>query len=225
METIPPEPSTHDSIRILPKALENACTTSSDLTINVRSVQVCSTLDQQSVHIRTPPRFRCGEARCACSCHLGRYLKSPSFLKAFFGSLSFRGTCSNHASNLWELKYWIPEWISNYNVYLLFEKNSCGSPSLGLRFPRKVPWGGQDTIIRFSLLGDVSGIRSILERGQGSLHDVDPNHSRTALHVSSTLIPSSVHKKVVLRRRQVRRFKESNRIMQASSTGWRRQVR
>jgi hypothetical protein len=74
--------------------------------------------------------------------------------------------------------------MSNYNIYLLFERSACGSASLGLRFQRKVPWGIQDSIIRFSIKGNVRGIRSILDSKKGCLDDVDPIHGFTALHVS-----------------------------------------
>ena len=172
---------------------------------------------QQSIRVRTPSKFRCTEANCACSCHLGRYRKSPMFLKRFLGALSFRGTCRNHAARLWEVKWWTPEWILNYNVYLLFERAACGTPSFGLRCQRKVPWGEQDTIIRFSLTGDTAGIKSILESGHGSLHDTDPNHGLTALHVS--LLNPKLHLISIapmLRIISVCHYKVSNRSLQAA---------
>jgi hypothetical protein len=56
-----------------------------------------------------------------------------------------------------------------------------------MKFRRRVAWGSEDTIIRFSIVGDTNGIRSILQSGTGSLNDIDPNHGRTALHVSAFL--------------------------------------
>lgn len=140
---------------------------------------------QSFVSIQAPARLRCGDAACACFCHLSRYSKTPQFLKRFVGALSFRGSCQNHSARLWEVKYWMPYWISNYNIYLLFEKTAYGAPSLGLKFQRKVPWGGEDTIIRFAFLGDTEGIKAVLESGRGSLDDVDPDYGRSGLHVGS----------------------------------------
>lgn len=139
---------------------------------------------RSTISVKSPSRFQCGNPICPCFCHIGG-LQTPLGLKRFFGALRFRGSCNNHASNLWELKYWIPQWLSNYNIYLLFERTASGSPTFGLKFPRKVSWGGEDTIIRFSFVGDVDGIRSILDSGKCSLDDIDPNHGRTALHVST----------------------------------------
>jgi hypothetical protein len=150
----------------------------------IQPVRASPKLSQSLISINAPAQFQCGDPECACSCHLGRYLKTPLFLKRFVGALTFRGTCQNHTSKLWELKYWVPQWISNYNVYLLFERTASGNPSLGMKFQRKVAWGGEDTIIRFSFVGDAYGIKSILQSGMGSLDDIDPNHGRTALHVS-----------------------------------------
>jgi len=53
---------------------------------------------------------------------------------------------------------------------------------LGLKLQRKVPWGAGDTIIRFSFLGDVEGIKALLDGRQSFLDDVDPNYGRTPLH-------------------------------------------
>ena len=111
-------------------------------------------------------------------------------MERFLGALAFKGVCRNHPAKSWALKYWIPEWISSYNVSLWFEQNLCGTPSFGLRFQRKVPWGNEDTIIRFSSQGDTEGIKAILESGKGSLNDVDPNHGLTPLHVSPSQSPS-----------------------------------
>jgi hypothetical protein len=147
------------------------------------SPQIAAGVTRPSVQVNAPSRFRCGDTGCACCCHLGRYVQTPWFLKRFFGALAYRGTCRNHTANLWELKYWLPEWLSNHNIYLLFERNAAGSPSLGFKFQRKVPWGGEDSIIRFSLVGDTDGILSILQKGMGSLDDIEPNHGLTALHV------------------------------------------
>jgi hypothetical protein len=136
------------------------------------------------ITIKAPNASQYSECVCACACHLGGYFKTPIFLKRFVGALKFRGKCRNHTSNLWELKYWVPEWMANYNIYLLFERSACGNPSIGIRFQRKVPWGRDDTIIRFSLVGDTQGIKSILQSGMAALDDTDPNHGLTALHVN-----------------------------------------
>ncbi len=135
--------------------------------------------------IQTPTRLPCGDTTCACFCHLGSYINTPQFLRRFLGSVTYRGTCNNHPAKLWELKYWTPNFLSNYNVYLFFERTACGTPGFALKLQRKVAWGGEDTIIRFALTGDVVGIKTMLDSRMGSLDDVDPNHGRTPLHVSS----------------------------------------
>jgi hypothetical protein len=64
-----------------------------------------------------------------------------------------------------------------------------GSPILSLELRRRVGWGGTDTILQFALRGNVPGIQSLLINGKASLTDVDPNHGRTALHVSLIRLP------------------------------------
>jgi hypothetical protein len=132
--------------------------------------------------------FRCGDTTCSCFCHLGRYVNTPQFLRRLIGSVTYRGTCANHPSKLWELKYWTPSFLSNYNVYMFFERAACGTPGFALKLQRKVAWGGEDTIIKFAFTGDVDGIKNIIDKRMGSLDDVDPNHGRTPLHVSSLVI-------------------------------------
>lgn len=145
---------------------------------------VSSTSSRSSGITDTPFRSKCRGTTCGCVCHLGRYYRTPIFLRRFIGALTFKGVCQNHPTKSSEIKYWVPEWVSNYNIQLWFDRNECGTPSLGLKLQRKVPWGGEDTIIRFSFLGDTEGIKSILQSRRGTLDDVDPNHGRTPLHVS-----------------------------------------
>lgn len=144
-----------------------------------------------SAIVVSPRRLRCGDPTCACFCHLSQYVRTPQFLKRLTGAVVFRGSCKNHQSKLWELRYWTPHFLSNYNWYLLFERTASGTPSFGLKLQRKVPWGGEDTIVRFAVVGDVEGIKTILNSGRAALDDVDPNHGRTPLHVSS--IPVLIH--------------------------------
>jgi hypothetical protein len=59
-----------------------------------------------------------------------------------------------------------------------------GSPAFNVELRRRVGWGGKDTILRFALTGNTVGVKSLLTKGEASLTDVDPNHGRTALHVS-----------------------------------------
>lgn len=138
----------------------------------------------QAVVMLPRPRVQCEDATCECICHIRPYYKTPLFLRKLMGAVTFRGRCQNHPAAPGEIKYSMPEWLTNYNMYVVFQKAANGMPSCGLRFQRKVAWGAEDTIIRFSLLGDIAGIKAILERGRGFLDDVDPNHGLTALHVS-----------------------------------------
>lgn len=123
---------------------------------------------------------------------LGGYYRTPYFLRRFLGALTFKGVCQSHPTKSSEIKYWIPDWASNYNVQLWLERNVCGTPSFGLKLQRKVPWGGEDTILRFSFLGDTDGIKNVLQSGRGTLDDVDQNHSRTPLHVSKPKAVSGI---------------------------------
>lgn len=132
-----------------------------------------------------PARMVCRDIGCGCVCHLRSYYRTPFFLSRMIGAVTYRGVCRNHPAGRGDIKLSLPEWLTNYNVYVHFEKAVNGTPSLGLRFQRKVAWGSEDTIIRFSFLGDTEGIKAILQKGNASLDDTEPNHGLTALHVSA----------------------------------------
>ncbi|KAL1872012.1 hypothetical protein VTK73DRAFT_1756 [Phialemonium thermophilum] len=82
----------------------------------------------------------------------------------------------------------------------------------------RVPWGGEDSIIRFSLVGDTDGIRSVLQKGMGSLDDIEPNHGLTALHYA--VIRSHVPACRFLLQAGADRFIEDDSNMSATQRAW-----
>jgi hypothetical protein len=152
------------------------------------------TSNPSHISVRSPPRFRCQDPSCAYSCHLNRNYKTPRFLRDFIGALKFRGTCRNHPTNLWEVKYWMPWWMANYNVYLLFERTASGSPSLGLRFRRRVDLA--EPLLYCSFKSNIQGLKMVLQNPVVSLDDIHLNTGYTALHVSKTL-PLQIRKCLV----------------------------
>jgi hypothetical protein len=104
-------------------------------------------------------------------------------LHAFFGELDIRTVIEKTSLRLLELRYSSPQWLAWHNLYLVLHNAAYGSPTLGLKFQRRVPWG-EDSIIRFALIGNLQGVKEMLYSGRSSIDDIDPNHGRTALHVS-----------------------------------------
>jgi hypothetical protein len=84
-----------------------------------------------------------------------------------------------------QIRYCFPQWLTPHNLFLIVHGMTYCQPTLGLKIQRRVPWGEEDNIIRFALTGNLHGVKELLYSGKGSLDDVDPNHGRTALHVSS----------------------------------------
>lgn len=136
--------------------------------------------------------LQCQEESCGCVCHLGTYIRTPFFMKRLIGSITFSGVCPAHPNGRGEIKYSLPEWLTSHSIYVVFEKAVNGMPSLGLRFQRKLAWGNEDTIIRFSYLGDTEGIKTMLDSRRGFLDDTEPNHGLTALHVGRAC-PESIN--------------------------------
>jgi nucleoside phosphorylase len=119
--------------------------------------------------------------KCQCS---RSNLKTPITLKRYLGQLSVRSFCQQCSKRYIEIVIWLPGWLAEHNLYLVGEWLACGSPSFGLKLQRRVPWGRDDSILQFCLKRDLAGTKHILYSGKASLYDVDPNHGRTALHVS-----------------------------------------
>lgn len=166
--------------------------------------------------------IECHDGGCGCVCHLGMYYRTPFFMQRLIGSITFCGVCPAHPSSRGEIKYSLPEWLASYNIYVSFEKAVNGTPSLGLRFQRKVAWGNEDTIIKFSYLGDTEGIKAMLDSRRGFLDDTEPNHGLTPLHVS-TMLPKSFGCDTLMV--QVCRTEEPPQRMSASAKRRRGQIR
>lgn len=142
--------------------------------------------------IGPPERSKC-TIDCRCICHIPKYYKTPDFLRRFIGALSFKGICRNGTLSCIEVKCWLPAWLTSRNLYLIAGRFICGSPSLVLQIQRRVAWGADDSILKFSLSGNLDGVKEILRIGRAYLNDVDPNHGRTALHVRNSERNSVCH--------------------------------
>jgi hypothetical protein len=113
--------------------------------------------------------------------------QTPRLLDAVFGGFCTRMVLERNSFRLLELIWFFPQWLTPHNVYLILYKAYYGQPMMGLKIQRRVPWGKGDSIIRFALKGNLQGVTEMLYSGKSSLDDVDPNHGRSALHVSSKI--------------------------------------
>ncbi|KIW78791.1 hypothetical protein Z517_08630 [Fonsecaea pedrosoi CBS 271.37] len=143
-------------------------------------------------HLR---RARRCVAPCPCVCHsAGRY--KNSLLKNYLGTLflGYSGSpgfwpkcnvkaCRNTDKRSINLVYCFPLWFSKRALHASATLSSSLGWTMQLSIRRRVPWGGgQDSLLKFALTGNVDGAKSLLDDRKASLNDADPNHGRTALH-------------------------------------------
>ncbi|OQV02259.1 Ankyrin repeat-containing protein [Cladophialophora immunda] len=140
-------------------------------------------------------RRRC-KVSCECACHSTQTYRTPPLLKKFIGTLflGYAGspifaakcsvvTCHNPIQGSVELVYCFPSWFCQRALQVSAALSSSLGTTIQIRVRRRIPWGGgQDTLLRFALTGNVDGAKSFIASGKALLTDTDPNHGRTALH-------------------------------------------
>ena len=122
----------------------------------------------------------------------------PLILKSLIGTLFLgymglpilaskctNSSCQNHPGRSLEIVYCFPRWFLERAVYFVAAMTYIGTPVFGLEVRRRVGWGREDNILRFARTGNNLGIKSLLTDAKASLIDVDLNHGRTALQVST----------------------------------------
>jgi len=138
---------------------------------------------------------------CNCLCHYARTHRTPPLLKRFIGTLflGYTGspllsaecnvkTCQNPIQGSVDIIYCFPLWFCQRALNISASLSSSLGTTIRIYVKRRILWGGgQDTLLRFALTGNVDGAKSLIGSGNALLTDVDPNHGRTALHVSAKL--------------------------------------
>jgi hypothetical protein len=137
------------------------------------------------------------EIDCDCSCHSSYRYRTPLMLRNLIGTLliGYAGppllrpkcekiTCQNRTGQSFRLIYCFPRWFLEKMIHVVATMAYTGTPSFGLDVQRRIGWGSEDGILRFALTGNTDGVKWLLSAGKASMTDVDPNHGRTALHVS-----------------------------------------
>ncbi len=141
-------------------------------------------------------RRRC-RSDCNCICHSRSQYKSSPVLRAFLGAL-FLGyvgppllaskcsddTCRERSTRSLKFVYCFPQWFLPKSVHVIAAMMYSACPVFGLEVRRRIEWGGKDGILRLALTGNTQGVKHLLVNKEASLTDVDPNHGRSALHVS-----------------------------------------
>lgn len=143
-------------------------------------------------------RRRC-VASCGCLCHSTRTYRTPPLLKPFIGTL-FLGyvgspifsakcnieTCQNSIQGSLDIVYCFPLWFCQRALNISASSLLLRGTKIQIQVRPRIPWGGgQDNLLKFAMIGNVDGAKSLIGSGKASLIDTDPNHGRTALHVSA----------------------------------------
>jgi len=137
------------------------------------------------------------ERACDCSCHSNCRYRTPLMFGNLIGTLVLgytgssllrpkceKSTCKNRTGQSFQLTYCFPQWFLERALHIVAAITYTGTPMFGLEVRRRVGWGSEDSILRFALTGNTVGVKSLLDVGTASMTDVDPNHGRSALHVS-----------------------------------------
>lgn len=134
---------------------------------------------------------------CKCDCHASSSWRSPSYLDAFMGALVFSYSgfapltpkcneplCRGNMANYVHTKYCFPNWFLERAVYMLAVTTDFGGPMLGLTVRRRTPYRRPNSIFQMAVVGNVEGIRELLEKRLASPNDVDTDFGETPLWVS-----------------------------------------
>lgn len=143
-------------------------------------------------------RRRC-VAPCGCLCHYSQTYATPPLLKRFIGTLflGYAGspifsakcnveTCQNPIQRSVDIVYCFPLWFCQRALSISASSSFSFGTTIRIHVRRRILWGGgQDTLLKFAMVGNVDGAKSLIGNGKALLTDTDPNHGRTALHVSA----------------------------------------
>ena len=128
------------------------------------------------------------QTRCSdgfiCICHRRCIGQTPKYLTHVLGTLfiayaglprvtqpcNFHG-CIQRTSPTVIMTYYFPAWLLTRALFIAVKLSSCDGPQLCLRVPRVV--SNNSMILTFASIGDVEGMKHILQQCQGSPFDVD----------------------------------------------------
>jgi hypothetical protein len=153
---------------------------------------------ETTIFVHVSRRRRC-VALCGCLCHYTRTYRTSPLLKRFIGTLflGYAGspifsakcnvkTCQNPIQGSVDIVYCFPLWYCQRALNISAWSSFSLGTTIRIHVRRRIPWGGgQDTLLKFALTGNVDGAKSLIGSGKAFLTDTDPNHGRTALHVSA----------------------------------------
>lgn len=166
----------------------------------VKSIARTNTIDpdifDSMVSLPVRWRRRC-KSSCKCACHSQYQYRTSPILRRLFGAL-FLGyvglplltsecndrLCQGRMTRSFCLVYCFPQWFISRALHVVAAMTCTGCPVFGLQVRRRIDWGSKDGILRFALTGNTQGVKHLLVNKKASLTDVDPNHGRSALHVS-----------------------------------------
>ena len=162
--------------------------------------QVVSKFSSDTAILVSASRKRRCEVSCRCLCHSAQRYRTPPFIQNLFGTL-FMGytgwpvlsarcninTCQNPTQGRSiDVVYCFPMWFWQRAVHISATLQFLSGLIFQVQMKRRIPWGGgQDTLLKFALTGNVDGAKSLMGNGKAWLNDIDPNHGRTALHVGA----------------------------------------
>ena len=158
---------------------------------------------------------RCSDG-CICICHHRQNRQTPEFLTRFFGTLfiGYTGlpliiqpcdihTCIQRTSPTIIITYFFPLWLLARALFLVIKLSSCDGPHVSLRVPRIRT--DNSVIFTFSSLGNVNGVKQVLQQRLGSPFDVVDFDGFSALMVS--MVPCMKYDNVLIQFLAISQFR------------------
>jgi len=142
-------------------------------------------------------RVRLCTPGCTCQCHLlSSYSLRFTYLRSLFGSMAvgYKGysassgtcpRCGTRQSQSLGLIYHFPAWLVRSSLIIACSTNLSGGPQINLRVVQRVGSmrSAEYTHGIFGCIhhGDIEGLKNVLARGLGSVHDLLEPRGRTPL--------------------------------------------
>lgn len=131
---------------------------------------------------------------CHCRCHARYHARSPTVLAAYLGQLcvAYAGLpltipacteddCRRRPATWVEFQYVFPPRVWEKAIYLFAAATGFGGPVICLTVRNRTEYTQSNSIFQMALVGNLEGIKKLLEKRQASPNDVNSTYGETAL--------------------------------------------
>lgn len=131
---------------------------------------------------------------CNCRCHVRHHARSSTVLAAYLGQLcvAYAGLplcvpacteedCRRRLATWVEFQYVFPPQVWEKAIYLFAAVTGFGGPVFCLTVRNRTEYTQSNSIFQMALVGNLEGIKKLLEKRQANPNDVNSTYGETAL--------------------------------------------